>query len=350
METFKNDDLTYLAWHGDHPTGFVLNHFGGTNPTYNVLHKSRCSFLWRDIDEGSRTIVAKWCSESEEELAMQANSVLGSRMWKKCGVCFSRSATDGLSQSSGQTAELDFAGFEGEVWVSGEPAVWLGSGEKEWKQKVTSVLSERRPETQPQWLDFELQLPAEKLYTKDLDNMLTPLLESARDSGWVKRGFGELGSVTARKVAVSEESKAGVRIRWQTNVPLSFGKRTGILVESELTSLDADTVKWDLYEKAFELYELRSDLRFPPLYPILLDIHVTVNNEQRRKSIQALMKPYIDGLEPILGHPDNLLPQPRKQLQRRLAPQDEMVVVLTFHVRGGDSNCVSVLMSPAMSG
>ena len=58
------------------------------------------------------------------------------------------------------------------------------------------------------------------------------------------------------------------------------------------------------------------------------------------------MKPCIDGVEPLLGHPDNLLPEPRESPRRRLAPQDEMILTLAFQVRGGDADAVSVLILP----
>ena len=73
MDTFRNDEDGYLAWHQNHEQGFVMNRFGGTNPVFNVLHRSNCTFLWRNVDEGTRTAVEKWCSESEQELAQQAD-------------------------------------------------------------------------------------------------------------------------------------------------------------------------------------------------------------------------------------------------------------------------------------
>ena len=87
MENIHNEDDKYLAWYDKHPDGFVLNHFGGKNPAFNVLHRSRCTFLWRDVDEGVRTTVPKWCSSSEQELEQHADSVLGSSAWKRCGFC-----------------------------------------------------------------------------------------------------------------------------------------------------------------------------------------------------------------------------------------------------------------------
>lgn len=346
MDVFKNDEDGYLAWHAAHPNAYTLNRFGGTNPAFNVLHRSKCVFLWRDSDEGSRTAVEKWCSGSEQELGSQADSVLGHGMWKKCGICLRSSQVDmpitPPLPSVASVVELR----TDEMWIVGEPAVWLGSGEKDWKQRVAASLAEKIPGDKPQWLDIEFRLPQHKLYSKDIDNLLTPILESGRDAGWIERGFANVGSVTATKVGVADPGMAGVVIRQHTLPPDLAFCRSGILVEAPVTGLDADTVKWTLYEKSYELFLRRPELRFPPQHAISLEIRVSVNNAGRRKSLQALMKPCIDGMEPLLGHPDNLLPVPRGELQRRLAPQDEMVMSLAFHVRGGEANEVAVLLCP----
>lgn len=353
MEVFKNQEQEYAAWQVAHPHGFVLNHFGGTNPAYNVLHKSNCVFLWRGSDEGARTVVAKWCADSEMELSDQANALLGRNMWKRCGVCFRSqpmAATPPASTpvSLPQPIPLPKQTITESVWIEGEPAVWLGSGEKAWKEKLVLKLATTVPKEKPQWLDIQFHLPNYKLYSKDIDNLITPVLESARDAGWIERGFANLGSVTATKSGV-EDAAVGAIVTPHQMPPSLVTNRMGILIEVPLTSLDADTVKWTLYDRSLELFSQRPELRFPPQFPMLMEIRVTVSNAGRRKSLQALMKPCIDGMEPLLGHPDNLLPIPREQLNRRLAPQDEMVIALAFHVRGGETDEVAVLLAPYAS-
>jgi hypothetical protein len=346
MEVFKNHDEGYLAWHTAHANAYVLNRFGSTNPAANVLHSSNCAFLWRDKDDGSRTAVEKWCSASEQELVSQADSVLGQGMWKKCGVCLRSSLVDSPAAPSLPSAKNVADTPTDGMWVCGEPAVWLGSGEKEWKQLVAASLSNKAPDEKPQWLDIEFRLPQNKLYRKDIDNLLTPVLESGRDAGWIERGFANVGSVTAKKIGVADSGMAGVVIKHRALPPNLAFCRSGILIEAPVAGLDADTVKWALYEQSFELFQHRPELRFPPQYAISMEIRVTVNNAGRRKSLQALMKPCIDGMEPLLGHPDNLLPVPRAELHRRIAPQDEIVMSLAFHVRGGDANEVAVVLCP----
>jgi hypothetical protein len=352
MNTFHRNDAGYLAWHANHRDGFVLNRFGGRNPAFNVLHRSDCVFLWREADEGSRTAVEKWCSDSEQELRQQAVSILGSQMWKACGICFRSSRSPGLNPPAPATVpppSLPESGATPGVqpfWIAGEPAVWLGSGEKEWKQRVTAEFNAVPPSGFPKWIDVEFRFLEQRLYRKDIDNLLTPILESARDGGWIEKGFAQLGSVTARKVVVESLSDVGAVVTTRASPPLLAGNRTGVLVEAAPAQLDEAGVKWALYESPFDLYQRRPELRYPPQSSLSVEVRVTVRDPGRRKSIQALLKPCIDGLEPILGHPDNLLPEPRDVLQRRLAPQDEMILSLTFHVRGGTSNHVSAVISP----
>lgn len=359
---FKNDEAAYSRWHELHVAGFVFKHFGGTNPRYNVMHKSNCMFLWRDKDENSRTAVEKWCAVSELELASHADEVLGVGEWNRCGVCF-RQASRGQTETLGDT---EFIGDErpatpasgppvtqplspesrGTVWVAGEPAAWIGSGEKEWKAKVSAALSNRPLETAPGWLDFDFRFAEDRLFKKDIDNLITPVLEAVRDSGWVERGFSQLGSITARKSVVPDEGSAGVLIqpRW-SSAELSEPSQ-GVCIACALGSMDADSVKWALYDEAFEMQRQQPEIRFAPGTHIAMDVRVTIDAAAPRKSILALIKPCIDGVEPVLGTPDGRLAVPRTQLDRPLAPQDEMVTQLSFHVRGGQRNCVSVFISP----
>jgi hypothetical protein len=346
MDAFKNDESGYLAWQAAHPNAFVLNHFGGTNPAYNVLHRANCVFLWRGSDDGVRTIVEKWCADSESELSSQADLILGVGNWKRCGVCFRTLPDDTpttLFPEMLQTQTIR----ESHVWVAGEPAVWLGSGEQEWKKKLVAELGQNMPERKPQWIDVEFRLPQHRLYKKDIDNLMTPVLESTRDAGWVDRGFANLGSVTARKIGVPDGALVGAQVTPYRDPPNLNFDRMGILIEAPLVGLDADAVKWTLYETSFALFKSRPELRYPPQHPMSMEIRVTISNATRRKSLQALVKPCVDGTEPIMGHPYNLLPEPREILKRRLAPQDEMILSLAFHVRGGESDTVAVLLRPA---
>ena len=64
-----------------------LYHFGGNNPTYNLIHNAACTFLYRPSDEGVRTNVEKICSDDLEELMNKATELKGDSGWGCCKVC-----------------------------------------------------------------------------------------------------------------------------------------------------------------------------------------------------------------------------------------------------------------------
>ncbi|HEX4414173.1 MAG TPA: hypothetical protein VH107_11135 [Lacipirellulaceae bacterium] len=346
MNAYQLDEDSYLDWNKSRPNAFVLNRFGGNDPAFNVLHHSDCPFLWREVDEGARTVVEKWCSESEEELREHANSAIGLAMWKRCGYCFRARKNSASTFSSVETFNPIEVRSNDQLWICGEPAVFAGSGVGAWKQLVKEAFKEILPADFPQWIDVEFRFLEERLYAKDIDNLLTPILESARDGGWIKRGFAWLGSITARKTAVAEQSQVGVSIKLHTLPPSFYQETAGVLVEAQPARLDEKTVKWAIYEAAFHLYEHQPNLRFPPQTSLSVEIRVSIDDAANRKSIAALLKPCIDGLEPILGHPFNLLPESREIIKRRLAPQDEMILSLGFHLRGGTATKISAYIAP----
>ncbi len=86
IDFFKNNDKAYIDWCTQHKRGFVFNHFGGRDPTYNVIHQVQCRFLWRDKDEGKRTVVEKWCSADLDDLFVKVEALRGGS-YKCCSVC-----------------------------------------------------------------------------------------------------------------------------------------------------------------------------------------------------------------------------------------------------------------------
>ena len=85
---FRNDEEGYEAWLAENPQGFVFNHFGGRDPGFNVLHRSGCRFLHRDVDEGRRTVYEKICCRDRKALERRLDRLRGPGRWKHCGVCF----------------------------------------------------------------------------------------------------------------------------------------------------------------------------------------------------------------------------------------------------------------------
>jgi hypothetical protein len=89
IRVFKNDESGYVSWLRKNKNGFVFNNFGGSDPSYNIIHKVDCRTLKRTSDEGSRTVVEKICFEDLRELEEEATRDRGSITdWNHCKICF----------------------------------------------------------------------------------------------------------------------------------------------------------------------------------------------------------------------------------------------------------------------
>ena len=87
--TFNNDEEGYTSWQWSNKSGYVFNNFGGSDPSFNVIHKTDCRTLSRKTDEGSRTSVEKICAQDLKELAGEATRLRGSSIdWCFCKICF----------------------------------------------------------------------------------------------------------------------------------------------------------------------------------------------------------------------------------------------------------------------
>lgn len=84
---FRNDEKGYREWLDGQPGGFVFNHFGGSDPTMNVLHKAACVHLRRPHDRGRRTAVPKVCSTAYFELLERISHDCGPKGWTQCAAC-----------------------------------------------------------------------------------------------------------------------------------------------------------------------------------------------------------------------------------------------------------------------
>ncbi|MEH6996644.1 hypothetical protein V7075_28745, partial [Neobacillus drentensis] len=87
--TFSNDDEGYEEWHRENESGFVFNHYGGTDASkdMNKLHQSDCRYLHRKQDEGKRTTAyPKICSSDLRELEAHLVQLRGSS-WVYCKNC-----------------------------------------------------------------------------------------------------------------------------------------------------------------------------------------------------------------------------------------------------------------------
>lgn len=83
LPPFQNDEQGYEAWLDAHPDGWVFNHFGGGNPTYNKLHHLPCHYINTPSQQGRWTIYSKICCTEEDCIRETVRELRGDR-WQFC--------------------------------------------------------------------------------------------------------------------------------------------------------------------------------------------------------------------------------------------------------------------------
>ena len=88
VERFHHDESRYATWLEENPSGFVFNHFRGSDGYMNIVHRASCSFLRRSRDERRRTRYEKICSKDLERLTAFVDQLRADAGgWKRCGRC-----------------------------------------------------------------------------------------------------------------------------------------------------------------------------------------------------------------------------------------------------------------------
>lgn len=67
MQTFRDDDNSYLTWLATHSEGYVVNHDHRPKASYLQLHQATCPMISENKGPGAGLTVAysKTCSDSE---------------------------------------------------------------------------------------------------------------------------------------------------------------------------------------------------------------------------------------------------------------------------------------------
>src|SRR4051812_42949274 len=89
VDYFSNDKKRYEEWLSENGSGFVFNHYGGTDASKdtNKLHQCDCRYLHCKQDEGKRTTAyPKICSSDLRDLEAQVVQLRGSS-WVYCKNC-----------------------------------------------------------------------------------------------------------------------------------------------------------------------------------------------------------------------------------------------------------------------
>lgn len=147
----------------------------------------------------------------------------------------------------------------------------------------------------------------------DLDNLVRPVLAGLRDAGVFARGFPGLVALGASKVSSAD---TGVTIH--LDAPVGWlpeaHRASGLLdVVSSVVPTDGDVDSKRAWREAVATAWT--------VEPVAHEVWVSAVLRTTR-SLEGLMKPIIDGLEPILGR------DPRGRLE--FVPNDHLVTWLTF--------------------
>lgn len=161
--------------------------------------------------------------------------------------------------------------------------------------------------------------------TVDLDNMIRPALAGLRDAGVFARGYWRLDAILATKTSTGED--LGVDIDPTTvDVVVAVNRSTAATMVAAHTTLPRDS---DRHSKR----DWRDGVRRQQVAvnggAVWLDIAVNTT-----LSLEGLLKPIIDGLDPVLGT------DPYARLQ--FTPNDDRVEWLRIH-RQPNLHCAIVL-------
>lgn len=163
----------------------------------------------------------------------------------------------------------------------------------------------------------------------DLDNLVRPALDALRDAGVFGRGFRDLDALVAAKAAASP---VGLGVMLMTAQETgSVRPLAGVLLTLEHGGLPRDgnrvaKVRWrEAVAQAWPYAPLQG-------LPVVLDVRVSTS-----LSFKDLLKPIIDGLEPVLGR------DPRGHLE--FSPNDHLITGLRM-LRSPGPPTLSMQLAP----
>lgn len=88
MQTFTNDDASYLEWIRSNPTGYVVNCNNIPSPKYLMLHRATCHTVSGTPARGKTwtSDYIKLCSLDRQDLELWAKDKVGGNL-SPCRVC-----------------------------------------------------------------------------------------------------------------------------------------------------------------------------------------------------------------------------------------------------------------------
>lgn len=172
------------------------------------------------------------------------------------------------------------------MFVAGTPIGGEDRREAAWRASVAAVATaDLVPGSRGVSLAFTLE-PGRRV---DIDNLARPVLAGLRDAGWFARGFSTLDHLLVTK---SAGTSVGVAVDVVPGVLASASEPALQLALKGIVPGPGNREHLRLWRDA-----VASTWQKPALTgPINVEIEVDT-----RRSLVDLMKPIIDGLEPILG-------------------------------------------------
>ena len=76
-------DQRFQDWMAAHSKGYVFNHFTGSNPKYNLLHKLPCRAF---TDNSPNTTYQKICCTDRACIERSIHQVRSAGGWEECGM------------------------------------------------------------------------------------------------------------------------------------------------------------------------------------------------------------------------------------------------------------------------
>jgi hypothetical protein len=231
-------------------------------------------------------------------------------------------------------------------FIQGEPSVGEVKTTNEWKKIIKDKIDIKQCNIKPESIDLQFFLSEQKFYDKDLDNMVRPALDALKDAKICKYAFRGLKEVTASKNK-SDNLEQGLKIKFndtERRGALNISSR--VKIEANINALDEYAVKWAIYEASLDYY--RENNRVYINVDLAVDIVVQLDHSNINKSIKELIKPSIDGLEPVLGRNDGLAPLEDKEgrYKWRLDPKDSRIVTLNIRIEPGVTNKINISIDP----
>ena len=196
------------------------------------------------------------------------------------------------------------------IHVSGSP---IGGEnpphDKRWRAAVATAAAGTKSATAVQ-LDFRLE-PHRRV---DLDNLVRPVLAGLRDAGVFAHGYRHLDAIMATKTPAG--AHLGVDVRPATPdaiAAVSCPTAAEVVVAHAGVPRDDDRQSKRDWRNTVRRQQIEIDDG-----PVWLDIAVS-----NRLSLEGLLKPIIDGLDPILGID--------RSATLEFTPNDDRVVWLRIH-------------------